>query len=104
MVLRARSFRPATAIESVITLVSLALSEKATETVKLVSDAIAEIVLVSPETVIVSPTANSVVKAVPTPVTVVDAAGSIDPVSTRVPAVHAASAAVSVNGVSTARG
>ena len=103
MVLRARSFRPATAIESVITLVSLALSVKAADTVKLVFEAIAEIVLVSPETVIVSPTASSVVKAVPTPVTVVDAAGSIEPVSTPVPAVSAASAAVSVNAASTVK-
>jgi hypothetical protein len=72
-------------MELVITLVSLALSEKATETVRLVSDAIAEIVLVSPDTVIVSPTTSSVVNAVPTPVTVVDAAGSIEPVSAPVP-------------------
>jgi hypothetical protein len=39
-------------MESVITLVSLALFENAAETVRLVFDAMAEIVRVSPETVI----------------------------------------------------
>ena len=67
-------------------MVSLALSVKAVSTVKLVLVAIAVTVLVSPVTVILSPTTNSVVKRVLTPVTVVEAAGSMVPVRTEVAA------------------
>jgi len=62
--------------------VSFALSEKAVLTVRLVLLAIAVTVRVSPVTVIRSPTTNSVRKAVPTPVTVVEAAGSMVPART----------------------
>ena len=59
------------------------MSVKAASTVKAVLLAIAVTFLISPLTFILSPTANSVEKAVPTPVTDVDAVGSIEPVSTR---------------------
>ena len=66
--------------------VSLAVSVVAVSTVKLVAEAIAVTVLVSPVIVILSPTTNSVVKSVPTPVTVVEAIASMDPVKTEVAA------------------
>ena len=69
---------------SLSTLVSLALSLKAVSTMRAVAEDIAVIVLVSPETVILSPTWSSVVKKVPTPVTLVEAIGSIEPVMTLV--------------------
>ena len=64
-------------------MVSLALLENAEVTVSEVFDAIADTVLVSPVTVISSPTTTSVKNNVPTPGTVVLAAGSIVPVSVK---------------------
>jgi hypothetical protein len=62
--------------------VSLAVSVVASSTVKLVLEAIAVMVLVSPDTVILSPTVSSWVKSVPDPVSVVDAVGLMLPVIT----------------------
>ena len=60
---------------------SLALFENAVSTVSEVLLAMAVTVRVSPVTKILSPTTSSVRNKVPTPGTVADAAGSIDPVS-----------------------
>ena len=58
--------------------------EVATVTVNEVSDAIADTILVSELTTISSPILSSDKKAVPDPVTVVLAVGSIEPVSVKV--------------------